>query len=282
MKSEQLEELKKISTENYNNLKNKIKELEESKEVKEYLENINKLQNSKKYKEFLNFLDIGEDGTIFEPYNETTDKYHYGLIEVLRHIEYLKYLNYQKLNNENITLEEYNKKYNDNTEISLKQINQYIENATKILNNMRYYEQDRRVKNDYKLEIYENPKKYSIINFKEVLELFSIKKYILQILISEKTNQSYKNNEFIISKKENNYTFRIKKENNIKPIYTHKLTSREFEAFYGTDAQNTLSLVPIELNKQERLQNIEYILPEKENEQNKNSLEKCIYVKRKY
>lgn len=246
MKADKLEQIKTKTTDIYNSLK-KEKELKENKkEIQEYLENLKKLQKEEKYKTFLNELEIGEDGTVFEKYeeiiNKSMSKYHYGLIEVLRHIEYLKYLNFKE-NNNDISLDEYNEKFKKNTEISFDELTLYAKHAEKVLNNMNYYEGDKIAENEYGIEIYENPKKYSVIDINKLIKLSSP---VLQILTNEELMYNYKINEFKI---ELDYIFKVKQEKSITSINTDKLTPREFEAFYGVDAQNILNLNPVKLNK---------------------------------
>jgi len=195
--------------------------LEHEKIVMEYLKRIEIIEREQEYQAYLNRLEIGQDGVVFSPYEEhqtnAFKRTHFGLSEILKHAFYLESI----LNNEQESFLEY-------YSISFANIQKYIENAYNILTDMNYVEGDRLVKNPYNLEIYENPKNYSLVDFNA-----------LQPFNSEKLRISYDVPEVSVM---DNY-FVAQKESilNFKP---RGLTKREEDAFYGENAKKSLEYLP--------------------------------------
>ena len=197
--------------------------LEEKIVVQQYLGVIKKIEDGKKYQKFLNQLEVGNDETIFSPYNEYQDNVHsrkyYGLSRMLKNAFWLVQMN---------------RKQDDYLEISFVQFLDYIENAYKVLTDMNYVSGDRLYKNEYDLEIYENPKNYSVVDFNQLLTLTD------QELIT-----SFVVYGVIVSK---NYFIAINEKGLYEEQYVH-LTPREREAFYGDKAMKALGI----LSKKERI-----------------------------
>ncbi len=204
--------------------------LEKEKTIILYLEQIQFIQEQQKYQAFLNNLEIGKDGTVFGPHRRYTDKafnpMHYKLSVVLDHAFRLCYWN---MSNTGIAEEEQNW-------ITFEQLQKYISNANKTLTNMNYILGDRLIKNDYQLEIYENPKNYSIAPFDN---------QIASLLTEEEWNNSYYVPGISLIE---DFGFLCFSKDQYKELNKEHLTPREYEAFYGEHAMIALGLEPIPSN----------------------------------
>lgn len=197
---------------------NKV-EFEKYDMVKSYLEHIEKLEELKKYKLFLSKLEIGEDGTIFSERKYFIDKSisntHFGLSKTLMFaIGFIQRFNYEDYYNSSCYFR-----------LSYDKFQKYLDNAISILNDMRYYDGDRIVENDYNLDVYENPKNYSIVDFKS-LGPFNYKGFkdsynLDNVLPGGNGFVSLSNIPLLASE-------------------IDKLNKREYEAFFGERAQQIL------------------------------------------
>lgn len=197
--------------------------LEEKIVVQQYLGVIKRIEDEKAYQRFLNRLEVGNDETVFSPYDEYQDNVHsrryYGLSRMLKIA---------------FGVVHENRKQDDYLEISFEQFFNYIENAYEVLTDMNYVSGDRLYQNEYDLELYENPKNYSVVDFKQLLTLTD------QELIT-----SFDVYGIIIS---NNYFIAINDEGLYEEKYVN-LTPREREAFYGNKAMKALGI----LSRKERI-----------------------------
>ena len=215
-------ELKRIQNETKNKLIDDInlKEcLKDNTFVKQYLEVRDNIQYQEIYQQFLEKLEIGEDGTVFSffnPYHDRAHKNtHFGLSKCLK---YAFYCLESSLEADVIFCE-----------ITLYQLLEYLENASNILTDMNYCVGDRKVSNDYGLEVYLNPKNYSVVDGKMIP------------LTNEKLHLNYDvgdirivNGDFIKPKLEI-------KENN----FLENMTPREVNAFFGKEARRILGVLPV-------------------------------------
>lgn len=194
-------------------------ELENSKIIKEYLNQLKIIEYQKEYQKFLSDLVIGEDGTIFSKQREIIDKscskFHFGLSKTLDYaLGFIQRYNYEEYFN-----------YSGKFRISYEDFQKYLDNAISILNDMRYYNGDRLVNNNYGLEIYENPMNYSIVDFRKLTPMDD-KKFRMNYNMSSimaGVNCFVTLDKFAILDKD-----------------VEKLTDREYEAFFGEKAQQIL------------------------------------------
>lgn len=194
--------------------KEKITLETENSVIRQYMAAIASIEQQQTYQNFLKTLEIGIDGTVFEQYKEPHTKsfnMHFGLSSVLEYAFDL--------------LQQESKKELDYYQISFQNILDYIENAKLVLNEMRYIEGDQIAQNQFGLEIYKNPKKYSVVNFKELIPMTTKQ---LQAKYDAK-GIFIQDNSFITMKP--------------NPV-TSNLTPREKEAFYGKGAKQTLGITP--------------------------------------
>lgn len=108
---------------------------------------------------------ISEDETVFAPYydapNKSCSRNHFGLSDVLEYALFLVHdYNYRELGFVSVY-----------TKLSFDSFQKYLDNAILVLNDMRYYDGDRLIENNYGLEVYNNPKNYSVVNFRELMPL---------------------------------------------------------------------------------------------------------------
>lgn len=194
-------------------------ELESLEIIKEYLNQLKIIENEKEYQKFLDELVVGEDGTIFSKCCDIVDKsssnLHFGLSKTLNYaLGFIQRYNYEEYYN-----------YSGKFRISYEDFQKYLDNAIGILNDMRCYNDDRLVNNNYGLEIYENPMNYSIVDFRELTPMDD-KKFRMNYNMSSimaGVNCFVTLDKFAILDKD-----------------IEKLTDREFEAFFGEKAQQIL------------------------------------------
>ncbi len=218
-------EAKKRNTDNTINNYQKLKtDLQTKEVVKYYVETIANLEHEQKIQTFLSGLEVGEDGTVFSPITQQTDKSaqstHFGLSKTLTFaIDCLRKGDATKF-------------YVGRYFISFKQFQSYLENAKTILTDMNYVQGDRLFDNEYGYIIHENPKNYSVVDFEALLPL---------------TDETFKTNYLLpyVSICNKNF-FSIEKRilylNSVLP--QEDLTPREREAFYGKKAQQILGILP--------------------------------------
>ena len=177
---------------------------------------IAKIATVEEYQQFLDKLEIGTDGTIFSPFDKYQDNAHnrsyYGLSCMLKNA----FWNIHENDNPN-----------DYLELSFEAFLNYVNNAREILTDMNYFSGDRLYENNYCLEIYENPKNYSVVDFKTLFSLSD------QEFIS-----SFDMNGIIVS---NHHFIGLNEEEIYKSDYAN-LTPREREAFYGEKAKKSLGI----------------------------------------
>lgn len=197
--------------------------------VQLYLRQEGIVQSEQDFVNFLDQLEVGEDQTIFSPVNQISDKTfmrtHYGLSTLLDHAFRLCYWNFKELGIDTTI----------GTWITFEQLQRYIQNAEKILTDMNYVVGDREFHNDYLLDIYENPKNYSVVLLESILPTLS----------EETWRQGYwtRGIEFV-----DHVGFYCPVLENYQSLNEQRLTPRECEAFYGEKAMLTLGLDMVQEN----------------------------------
>lgn len=208
-----LDKLKENNQNDIKNIYNNIESLLIEPKVIEYLRNCKLLEEKQSFDSFLNGLELGEDGTLFNKYDDNKQKglssTHYGLSIILR-------------NAFRILLD------NDIKSVSYDSILKYIANAEEKLHQMKYMEGDKSVSNKYGVVVYENPKNYSLVDFKQ----------IIPTLTQRKLEMSY--NLTGIAVNESARKFESLDEISFDDKFN--LSSREQEAFFGDDALLSLGI----------------------------------------
>lgn len=198
--------------------------LEKTEEVKCYLEILEYLKREQECQKFLNDLEIGEDGTVFSFYDEYQDRAqkstHFGLAKSLNFA-----LDLIRQNKEEEIIELGDKFYI----LSFEQFQSYLDNAREILTDMNYVHGDRLFDNEYQYVIHENPKNYSVVDFRQLVSL-----------TKSDLEQNYNIFHVWITL---DLCFAIKKEKFDSLNVWENLTPREYEAFYGEKAKQILGLV---------------------------------------
>ena len=195
--------------------------LEELEDVKSYLKFLVALEKGNIYRKFLQQLEIGRDGTVFAPYCCNKDKAfsnnHFGLSVILKYV--FGYI--QKEMDLDTTI---------GLRVSFDTLEDYVINACEILTDMNYMDGDRTVENDYGLEIYENPKNYSVVDFAAI-----------NAERDKFTNEAFKLSYNVPGILIDDYGFVAVNDINLVNDY-NKMTPREKEAFFGTKASKILGL----------------------------------------
>lgn len=208
-----LDKLKENNQNDIKNIYNNIESLLIEPKVIEYLRNCKLLEEKQSFDSFLNGLELGEDGTLFNKYDDNKQKglssTHYGLSIILR-------------NAFRILLD------NDIKSVSYDSILKYIANAEEKLHQMKYMEGDKSVSNKYGVVVYENPKNYSLVDFKQIIPTLSQRKLEMSynltgIVVNESARKFESLDEISFDDKFN-------------------LSSREQEAFFGDDALLSLGI----------------------------------------
>lgn len=208
--------LDKLKENNQNDIKsiyNNIESLLVEPKVIEYLKNCKLLEEKQSFDSFLNGLELGEDGTLFSKYDDNKQKglssTHYGLSIILR-------------NAFRILLD------NDIKSVSYDSILKYVANAEEKLHQMKYMEGDKKVFNKYGVVVYENPKNYSLVDFKQ----------IIPTLTQKKLEMSYNLTGIVV----NESARKFESLDDISFDDKSNLSSREQEAFFGEDALLSLDI----------------------------------------
>lgn len=208
--------LDKLKENNQNDIKsiyNNIESLLVEPKVIEYLKNCKLLEEKQSFDSFLNGLELGEDGTLFNKYDDNKQKglssTHYGLSIILR-------------NAFRILLD------NDIKSVSYDSILKYVANAEEKLHQMKYMEGDKKVFNKYGVVVYENPKNYSLVDFKQ----------IIPTLTQRKLEMSYNLTGIVV----NESARKFESLDDISFDDKSNLSSREQEAFFGEDALLSLDI----------------------------------------
>lgn len=208
-----LDKLKENNQNDIKNIYNNIESLLIEPKVIEYLRNCKLLEEKQSFDSFLNGLELGEDGTLFNKYDDNKQKglssTHYGLSIILR-------------NAFRILLD------NDIKFVSYDSILKYIANAEEKLHQMKYMEGDKSVSNKYGVVVYENPKNYSLVDFKQ----------IIPTLTQRKLEMSYNLTGIVV----NESARKFESLDEISFDDKFNLSSREQEAFFGDDALLSLGI----------------------------------------
>ena len=208
-----LDKLKENNQNDIKNIYNNIESLLLEPKVIEYLRNCKLLEEKQSFDSFLNGLELGEDGTLFNKYDDNKQKglssTHYGLSVILR-------------NAFRILLD------NDIKSVSYDYILKYIANAEEKLHQMKYMEGDKSVSNKYGVVVYENPKNYSLVDFKQ----------IIPTLTQRKLEMSYNLTGIVV----NESARKFESLDDISFDDKFNLSSREQEAFFGEDALLSLGV----------------------------------------
>ena len=208
-----LDKLKENNQNDIKNIYNNIESLLIEPKVIEYLRNCKLLEEKQSFDSFLNGLELGEDGTLFNKYDDNKQNglssTHYGLSIILR-------------NAFRILLD------NDIKSVSYDSILKYIANAEEKLHQMKYMEGDKSVSNKYGVVVYENPKNYSLVDFKQ----------IIPTLTQRELEMSYNLTGIVVN--ESARKFESLDDKSIDDKFN--LSSREQEAFFGDDALLSLGI----------------------------------------
>lgn len=208
-----LDKLKENNQNDIKNIYNNIESLLIEPKVIEYLRNCKLLEEKQSFDSFLNGLELGEDGTLFNKYDDNKQNglssTHYGLSIILR-------------NAFRILLD------NDIKSVSYDSILKYIANAEEKLHQMKYMEGDKSVSNKYGVVVYENPKNYSLVDFKQ----------IIPTLTQRELEMSYNLTGIVVN--ESARKFESLDDKSID--HKFNLSSREQEAFFGDDALLSLGI----------------------------------------
>ena len=208
-----LDKLKENNQNDIKNIYNNIESLLLEPKVIEYLKNCKLLEEKQSFDSFLNGLELGEDGTLFNKYDDNKQKglssTHYGLSVILR-------------NAFRILLD------NDIKSVSYDSILKYIANAEEKLHQMKYMEGDKSVSNKYGVVVYENPKNYSLVDFKQ----------IIPTLTQRKLEMSYNLTGIVV----NESARKFESLDDISFDDKFNLSSREQEAFFGEEALLSLGI----------------------------------------
>ena len=208
-----LDKLKENNQNDIKNIYNNIESLLLEPKVIEYLRNCKLLEEKQSFDSFLNGLELGEDGTLFNKYDDNKQNglssTHYGLSIILR-------------NAFRILLD------NDIKSVSYDSILKYITNAEEKLHRMKYMEGDKSVSNKYGVVVYENPKNYSLVDFKQ----------IIPTLTQRKLEMSYNLTGIVV----NESARKFESLDDISFDDKFNLSSREQEAFFGDDALLSLGI----------------------------------------
>ena len=208
-----LDKLKENNQNDIKNIYNNIESLLIEPKVIEYLRNCKLLEEKQSFDSFLNGLELGEDGTLFNKYDDNKQKglssTHYGLSIILR-------------NAFRILLD------NDIKSVSYDSILKYIANAEEKLHQMKYMEGDKSVSNKYGVVVYENPKNYSLVDFKQ----------IIPTLTQRELEMSYNLTGIVV----NESARKFESLDEISFDDKFNLSSREQEAFFGDDALLSLGI----------------------------------------
>lgn len=208
-----LDELKVKNQSDLKSIHDNIESLLAEPKVIEYLRCCKLLEEKQSFGNFLNDLELGEDGTLFSKYDDNKQKglssTHYGLSVILRNA--FKLLTDNGINS-----------------ISYDSILKYIANAEEKLHQMKYMEGDKRVSNKYGVVVYENPKNYSLVDFKQIIPTLTQKKLEMSynltgIVVNESARKFESLDEISFDDKSN-------------------LSFREQEAFFGEDALLSLGI----------------------------------------
>ena len=208
-----LDKLKENNQNDIKNIYNNIESLLIEPKVIEYLRNCKLLEEKQSFDSFLNGLELGEDGALFNKYDDNKQKglssTHYGLSVILR-------------NAFRILLD------NDIKSVSYDSILKYIAKAEEKLHQMKYMEGDKSVSNKYGVVVYENPKNYSLVDFKQ----------IIPTLTQRKLEMSYNLTGIVV----NESARKFESLDDISFDDKFNLSSREQEAFFGDDALLSLGI----------------------------------------
>lgn len=210
--------------------------LEQTEDVKYYLETSQSLTKEQKFQEFLNQLEIGEDGTVFSPYDEYRDKAHqHSHFGLTRSFDFAIDL-IRKNKREEVS------ELDDQFYIlTFEEFQLYLDNARAVLTDMNYVDGDRLFDNQYDYVIHQNPKNYSVVDFGSLLPL---------------TKKDLEQNYGIFNvwiTLEGGIAFAIEYEKFDSLFILENLTPREREAFYGDKAKQILGLMSKREKKRERV-----------------------------
>jgi len=205
--------------------------LEKKPSIIEYCSCLKQMDALEKEQKFLQSLEVGEDGCVFAPYDSSKDKglsrNHFGLSNTLQKAFFVKYKEREEYLDCNHI---YDKDIRSRVSLVIYYDNfdQYLNHARKVLQTMKYMEGDRLVDNPYQLEIYENPKSFSVVNFS----------LLSSTLTQDILKSSYSLEHVRIHG--NAFLYWSSKEEFLRSIDKTTMTKRENEAFYGEKAISIL------------------------------------------
>ncbi len=227
MKKERLMQEIFLSNNLLESIERSKKELERQPVVKNYLQEIKNLEDEKNRIQFLMSLEVGEDGSVFSPYERyripAFSRMHYGLTEVLRHAFALKLQ----------SLEEEAKTFAVGMDLTYQEVDAYIRNVNEKLRSYHYIEGDLEYENPYDYTIYQNPRNYSVVN--------------PQVLWTDGKKYSYPIASYGIRDNWEQEHFHFAGFLDTLDVPS-SLTPREHEAFYGKEARKILG-IPLKKEK---------------------------------
>lgn len=195
---------------------------------------------------FLEQVEVGNDGTLFI----SLSIHEYSLNEVLSHAftAYYYYLvnsifgDTMKFSSEKIN--KLKKAFIREAQLSFSKILCYSYNARRVLKEMKHYEDEEAVDNDFDVVVYRNPKDNYVIDFKEFINVQDNGEDYTTTLTSEVLRETYGADNFFVIDLNPGNAFGIE---DIKLVDLESLTDREREAFYGRHAQEVLGWIPTDL-----------------------------------
>lgn len=195
---------------------------------------------------FLERVEVGNDGALFI----SEGKVEYSLKEILNHAFTLFY--YHILNSfgdvvdlaSEESMGKLQKIFVREAQLSFSKILCYTNNARKVLKEMKHYEDDKVVENDFGVVTYRSPKDNYVIDFKEFINVQENSGIYTTTLTTNILRDTYRADNFFVIDLNPGNAFGIE---DIKLVDLESLTDREREAFYGRHAQEVLGWIPTDI-----------------------------------
>lgn len=195
---------------------------------------------------FLEKVEVGNDGSLFI----SDGKVEYSLKEILNHAFTLFY--YHILNSfgdvvdlaSEESMGKLQKTFVREAQLSFSKILCYTNNARKVLKEMKHYEDDKVVENNYDVVTYRSPKDNYVIDFKEFINVQENSGNYTTTLTTNILRDTYGTDNFFVIDLNPGNAFGIE---DIKLVDLESLNDREREAFYGRHAQEVLGWIPTDI-----------------------------------
>lgn len=195
---------------------------------------------------FLERIEVVKDETLFI----SEGKVEYSLQEVLNHAFTLFYYHFLNSFGDIVYLAseesmgKLQKTFIREAQLSFSKILCYTNNARSVLKEMKHYEDEEAVDNDFGVIAYRSPKDNYVIDFKEFINVQDNGEDYRTTLTTEVLHETYGADNFFVIDLNPGNAFGIE---DIKLVDLEGLTNREKEAFYGRNAQEVLGWIPIDL-----------------------------------